>query len=216
MEIPGGEGDPKQIPSVVGVWIFFGTTQRCVRNTSFRRLFYVLRIFHVKPTNLKYWIPTTGNIWRESMGRATTTCHWSVTWWLVLTMATNIRSIGPHILRFIYSTLDGKILLYGAVILLTASLRVCTTAVGDNTRSKVHLPRFSIFTTVCIDITKGKYSKVNVSDLSSAKAQLITRDWLRNSPVSLLYVFVLYFFCSLASTVHKTQKVLKYSWTTNQ
>ena len=34
-------------------------------------------------------------------------------------------------------------------------------------------------------------------------------NWFGNLTVSLLYVFVLYFLCSLALTVHKTQKVLK-------
>ena len=41
-------------------------------------------------------------------------------------------------------------------------------------------------------------------------------NWLWNSASFLLKVFVLYFFCSLALTVHKTQKVFKYIWTTNQ
>ena len=31
-------------------------------------------------------------------------------------------------------------------------------------------------------------------------------NWLGNLTVSLLYVFVLYFFCLLALTLHKTQK----------
>ena len=34
-------------------------------------------------------------------------------------------------------------------------------------------------------------------------------NWFGNLTVSLLYVFVLYFFCSLALTMHKTHKVLK-------
>ena len=41
-------------------------------------------------------------------------------------------------------------------------------------------------------------------------------NWLGNLTVSLLYVFVLYFFCSLALTLHKTQKVLICILATNQ
>ena len=41
-------------------------------------------------------------------------------------------------------------------------------------------------------------------------------NWLGNLTVSLLYVFVFYFFCSLALTLHKRRKVLICILATNQ
>ena len=42
---------------------------------------------------------------------------------------------------------------------------------------------------------------------------MIKQDWLGNSSVSLSYVFGSLFLCSLALTVHKSQKIFR---TTNQ
>ena len=49
---------------------------------------------------------------------------------------------------------------------------------------------------------------VGLADKLISRRIVDRANWLGNLTVSLLYVFVLYFFCSLALTLHKTRKVL--------